>query len=51
MTCPHCHSTEPPLHEHRNMYTCMECGESYCADDEDDDIVETPTLRELGIDL
>jgi hypothetical protein len=29
----------------------MECGESYCADDGDDDIVETPTLRELGIDL
>jgi uncharacterized protein (DUF983 family) len=51
MTCPNCGSPEPPLHEFRNIYTCTDCGESYCDSDADDDTVETPTLRELGIDI
>jgi len=52
MICPHCGADHHQLYDDiADAYECHWCGQRYCADEPDDDTVETPTLRELGIDV
>jgi hypothetical protein len=52
MTCPSCGADHHQLYdEAADMCECYWCGERYCVDQPDSDTVETPTLRELGIDV
>ena len=52
MICPNCGADHHQLYdEAAELCECYWCGERYCAEPPDDDTVETPTLRELGIDV